>query len=140
MLCRFTMAFWWKTIYQEIKKVKAWDVTVFEAPWQSVITASRLYGIVQVTLVLLTGGAQIMNAQTTWTVTKIVIWLARLCIHWQRVMLFPIVMKVCRNFKESLHFIPENQIFLRNSFLSNTDSHKVNLSIFIRHDKYKVGK
>ena len=46
-------------------------MTVFEASWQSVITALRLYGIVQVTLVLLTGGAQIMNAHTTWTVTKI---------------------------------------------------------------------
>ena len=31
-------------------------------------------------------------------------------------------MKVCRNLKEGLQVVAENQIFLRNSIFSNTDS------------------
>ena len=41
--------------------------------------------------------------------------LARLSIYWPRVISSQTVMKVCRNFKEGLDFIAENQIFLLNS-------------------------
>ena len=85
-----------------------------------------MYNIVQVSLFLLIGGTQIVNAHIARAVTRTDIWLARLRhghIHWQRVISSPIAMKFCRNFKEGLHFIAENQIFLSNSFFSNTDSH-----------------
>ena len=57
-------------------------------------------------------------------VARVVIWLTRLSIHWSRVISYSIVMKLCRNLKEGLHFIDENQIFLSNSFFSSaTESH-----------------
>ena len=62
---------------------------------------------------------------------KIGIWLARLSICWHRVMSSPIVMRVIRNFIEGLHFIAVNQIFLRNSFFSNTNTHRFLYSLLI---------
>ena len=78
-----------------------------------------LHEIIQVSLFLSKGGAQIVSSQTVWAVTGIDTWLARQSIHWHRVMSSTIVMKVCRYFKESLHFIAENQIFLKKVFFLN---------------------
>ena len=61
-------------------------------------------------------------------VTGINIWLARLNVHWHKLISFPIVIKVCRNFKEGLHFIAKNLIFFRNSAFSNTE-----VSLLIDH-------
>ena len=67
--------------------------------------------------------SKVVDAQTARAVTRVGSWLARLNIHWHRVMSSPIVKKVYRNFTDGLHFIAENQIFLPNSFFSKTDSH-----------------
>ena len=59
-----------KTICQEIKKVKAWDVTV----WSIMVKGYRSFvvlGNCSSKFVLLTEGAQIVNAQTTRAVTRI---------------------------------------------------------------------
>ena len=83
-------------------------------------------------LLLLRGGPQIVNTLTPRAVTRIGIWLARLSIHWHRVMLSPVVMKVSTNSKKGLHFIAENQIFPRSSFFSSTDSRRF-LYLFIEY-------
>ena len=111
ILCRFTMVYCWKTIYQELKKINVWTVNV----WSIMVKGSKLC---ELSLFLLKGGAQIVIL-TLWAVTRIGIWLARLSIHWHRVMSSPIVW---RNLQEGLHFIAENKIFLRNSFFSSTDT------------------
>ena len=83
-----------------------------------------MHKIVQVGFFSLTGGAQISNPQVSWAVTMIGIWQARLSIHLHRAMSSPRVIKVSRNFSQGLYFIAENQIFFRNSFFSNIDSHR----------------
>ena len=55
--------------------------------------------------------------------------LARLSIHWPRVISSQTVMKVSRNFKEGLDFIAENQIFLLNSLSQTLIVIKVSLLI-----------
>ena len=62
MLCRSTMACCGKSIYQEPRKLRP-ETRLFGASWWKVIKAFWVYEIVQVSLVLLTGGAKIKNAQ-----------------------------------------------------------------------------
>ena len=106
LLCRFTMASYWRPFsYQELKNINSWNVFfwmqiyqdfllkdhivtrnsrklrsgtwLFEASWWKVIKDLLSYEIVQVSLFLLTGGAQTVNVRTVMC-----IWLARLSLHW----------------------------------------------------------
>ena len=89
MICRFTITSCWKTIYQELKKVKVCDCdceSLTGASWRKFIKALLLHDIVQVSLLLWTGGAQTVNAQTGRAVTRIGIGLTKLIIHCYRVM------------------------------------------------------
>ena len=83
--CRLTMASCWNILHQELEIFNAWDVTV----WTIMSKGSQdwLHEIIQVDLLLLTGGARIVNAQTVCV-------MARIVIHWQRFMPSLIVKKV----------------------------------------------
>ena len=105
---------------------------LFGSSWRKIIKAFWLHEIFQVSLFLLKGGAQIVNPKTVWNVTGIDTLLARhwkQCIHWNRVMSSPIVMKFCRYFKVCILLLKSSNVneviwAVLNFFLRKYFTHK----------------
>ena len=86
----------WKSIYQELKKVKSWNVTFWDIIVQgcqsdcvTVWNRSRKFVFIN---------KRNRNCECQRLTGLVYDWL----VHWHRVVSSPVIIKVCRNFKEGL--------------------------------------